>query len=427
MLTRREFSRNFLAGGTALLASDSLWTAAKPPVRSGQSSPQDCDLLIKGGTVIDPGQHLHAVMDVAVKDGKILEVSRDFPESRALKVVSAKDRIVAPGFIDLHVHCFDGFGGMNADRYCLGRGVTTVVDAGSAGYLEIGGFVKYIVNPSVSRIRPLVNISALGLLVSGAAKKTSHDSSEEFRNVMDNPDWVYPRLTAKAAEENKPAVVGIKVRLQDTVQGARDLECLKMALEAAEASHLPLMAHIDNPYSPLPEILKMMRKGDVFTHIYNNHSHGILDAKGKILPEVREARERGIIFDPAQGRPHFSFDTAEKALQQDFLPDTISTDLNTGNVGKGVFDLPTMVSKFMVMGMDLDTAIERVTIKPAQVFDYGVKLGTLLPGYEADIGIFELQEGKFVFEDSDGKKRMGNQMLVNKSAICRGQFFINET
>ena len=171
----------------------------------------------------------------------------------------------------------------------------------------------------------------------------------------------------------------------------------------------------------------MMRKGDVFTHIYNNHSHGILDARGKILPEVREARERGIIFDPAQGRPHFSFDTAEKALQQDFLPDTISTDLNTGNVGAGVFDLPTMVSKFMVMGMDLDKAIERVTIRPAQVFDYGAKLGTLLPGYEADIGIFELQEGKFVFEDSDGKKRMGNQMLVNKSAICRGQFFINET
>ena len=197
MLTRREFSRNFLAGGTALLASDSLWTAAKPPVRSVQNSPQDCDLLIKGGTVIDPGQHLHAVMDVAVKDGKILEVSRDFPESRALKVVSAKDRIVAPGFIDLHVHCFDGFGGMNADHYCLGRGVTTVVDAGSAGYLEIGGFVKYIVNPSVSRIRPLVNISALGLLVSGAAKKTSHDSSDRFMNVMDNPDWVYPKLKTK--------------------------------------------------------------------------------------------------------------------------------------------------------------------------------------------------------------------------------------
>jgi dihydroorotase len=426
MLTRREFSRNFLVGGTALLGSDT-WTTSQRPAGSDRSSHQDCDLLIKGGTLIDPGQHLHALMDVAVRDGKILEVSRDFPESRAVKVVSAKERIVTPGFIDVHVHCFDGFGGVNADHYCLGRGVTTVVDAGSAGYLGIAGFVQYVVNPSFTRIHPLVNIAALGLLAGGAAKKTSHDSSEGFMNVMDNPDWIYPQLTAKAAEAKKPAVVGIKVRLEDTVQGTRDLECLKMALEAAEASHLPLMAHIDAPYSPLPDILKIMRKGDVFTHVYNDHSHGILDANGKILPEVREARERGVFFDPAQGRSHFSFETAEKALQQDFLPDTISTDLNTGNAGKGVFDLPTMVSKFMAMGMDLDKAIERVTVKPAQVFDYGVKIGTLRPGYEADIGIFELQDGKFVFEDSDGKKRSGHRMLVNKSAVCRGQIFTNET
>jgi dihydroorotase len=419
MLTRREFSKFFLVGGTASLASINLPPASIPQVSSDRSSTQDCDLLIKGGTVVDPGQHLHAALDVAVKDGKILEVSRDFPESRALKVVSAKDKIVTPGFIDLHVHCFDGFWpGINADHYCLGRGVTTVVDAGSAGYLGIGGFVKYVVNPSVVRIRSLVNIAALGLMPGTVA------------NVMDNPDWVYPQLTAKAAEENKPAVVGIKVRLGIEIEGARDLECLKRALEAAEVSRLPLMAHIDGPYSPLPEILKLLRKGDVFTHIYNNHPHGILDADGKILPEVLEARERGVLLDPASsyfGKPHFSFVTAEKCLQQDFLPDTISTDLNRTNVDAGVFDLPTMVSKFMAIGMNLDKAIERVTVKPAQVFDYGVQLGTLRPGNVADIGIFELQEGKFEFvdNDTDREKRVGRQRLVNKVAVCRGQLFEN--
>src|SRR3984893_19376325 len=129
MLTRREFSRNFLAGGTALLASDSLWTAAKPPVRSVQSSPPDCDLLIKGGTVIDPSQHLHAVLDVAVKNGKILEVSRDFPEGRASTVVPAKDKIVTPGFVDIFAHVFDGVtrNAMNADLDCLVKGTTTAV------------------------------------------------------------------------------------------------------------------------------------------------------------------------------------------------------------------------------------------------------------------------------------------------------------
>src|SRR6202790_4160137 len=422
MLTRREFSKNFLGSGAALVASDVL-----PEVQgtntADQGDQQNCDLLIKGGRVVDPGQHLNEVMDVAVKNGKILEVSKAFPESRAAKVVSGKDRIVTPGLIDIHVHCFDGFGGVNPDRNCLANGVTTVVDAGSAGYLGIGGFFQYGVKASVTHVYSMVNIAALGLLAGGAAKKTSHDSSEGFLNSMDNPDWIYPQLTAKAAEANKPAVVGIKVRLEENVQGARDLECLKMALQAAEICRLPFMAHVDDPYSPLPDILKIMRKGDVFTHIYNNHPHGILDANGKVLPEVREARERGVFFDPAQGRPHFSFDIAEKALQQDFLPDTISTDLNTGNSRKGVFNLPTMVSKFMAMGMDLYKAIELVRVNPARIFDFGEKIGPMRQGYDADIAIFELQDGKFEFEDSDGAKRSGNKMLLNRGAVCGGHFY----
>jgi dihydroorotase len=428
MLTRRQFTK--LTFGSALLASGNFERVGARPLSPSQGADhppsKDCDLLIKGGTLIDPGQHLHAVLDVAVKDGKILEVSKDFPESRARRVVSAKDKIVTPGFIDLHVHCFDGFGGINADHYCLGRGVTTVVDGGSAGYLGIGGFVRYVVHPSVTRIHPLVNIAALGLLADEATKMMGHDSSEGFKDSIDNPDWVYPQLTAKAAEDNKPAVVGIKVRLGREIQGARDLECLKKGLEAAEASHLPLMAHIDGPYSPLPDILRMMRKGDVFTHIYNNHAHGILDANGKVLPEVREARERGIFLDPAQGGSHFSFDTAEKALQQDFLPDTISTDLTPDRARGQVFDLPSQVSKFMAIGMDLDKAIERVTVRPAQVFDYGVQLGTLRPGNEADIGIFEIHEGKFEFVDSNREKRTGRQMLVNKAVVHHGQLDINQ-
>ena len=391
----------------------------------GAALTQSRDLLIKGGTVVDPSQNLHAQLDVAVKDGKILQVAPDIPADGSRTLIPAKGRIVTPGLIDVHVHVFEGVGptGVNADQYCLGRGVTTAVDAGSAGYLGMGGFVQYVVKPSVTRVYSMVNIAALGLLAGGAAKKTSHDSSEGFLNSMDNPDWIYPQLTAKAAEANKPAVVGIKVRLEENVQGSRDLECLKMALQAAEICRLPFMAHIDDPYSPLPDILKIMRKGDVFTHIYNNHPHGILDANGKVLPEVREARERGVFFDPAQGRPHFSFDISEKALQQDFLPDTISTDLNTGNSRKGVFDLPTMVSKFMALGMGLYKAIELVTVNPARIFDFGVKIGTLRPGYDADIAIFELQDGKFEFEDSDGAKRSGTKMLLNRGAVCRGQFY----
>jgi len=403
-----------LASGAAFLAAPDVRASATQSHTGDRRSDPDCDLLIKGGTVIDPAQQIHSQMDVAVKNGTILEVSSNIPEIRALKVVSAKGKIVTPGFIDLHVHCFDGFGGVNADHYCLSRGVTTVVDCGSAGYSMIDGFIKYIIRTSSTRIVALVDIGALGTVVG-------------TKDTMMNLDWVNASLAAKAAIQNKAAVVGVKVRLQKTIQGSQDLECLRRALEAAEAAHLPLMVHISDPYSSLPDILRLMRKGDVYTHIYNSHPHGILDAGGKILPEVLEARERGIVFDPAHGRSHFSFALAEKALKQGFLPDTISTDLSEGNVNGPVYDLPTMLSKFMAIGMDLDAAIERVTVRPAKVFDFGVQLGTLHPGSEADIGIFELQEGNFNFVDSDRETRLGHQKLVNQATIRHGELFVNES
>ena len=412
MLNRREFSKYFVTGGAALLAPSSLWPAGNPTASPQQPANQTFDLLIEGGTVIDPAQNIHALLDVAIKNGKIAEVSRDIPKERALKVVSAKEKIVTPGFIDVHAHCYDGVGlGMNADRYCLTRGVTTAVDAGSAGYATFPNFRKYILNTSTTRIVALVNIGAIGTAMGPGS--------------LENLDWVNPQLTAKAAMDNKPVVVGIKIQLSKAITGAGDMECLKRAVEAAEIARLPLMAHIEDSYSPLPGILKMLRKGDIYTHCYNSRTHGILDANGKILPEAREARKRGVFFDPAQGQTHLNFEVADKCFQQNFLPDTISTDLTVVAVERRVYDLPTMVSKFMAMGIGLDQAIGMVTSNAARVFDYGAQVGTLRPGSEADVSIFELRDGEFEFEDSDGGKRTGRQMLVNKAVVRHGQVFVN--
>lgn len=412
MMNRRDFSKSFLAGGAAMLAPGGLWPAAQPASSPQQNISQPFDLLIEGGTVVDPGQGLHDLLDVAIKDGKIFEISKGISKERAAKVVPAKDRIVTPGFIDLHAHCFDGVGiGMNADHFCLGRGVTTMVDAGSAGYATFANFRKYIINASATRILALVNIGAVGTAMGAGA--------------LQNLDWVNPQLTAKSAMDNKPVVVGIKVQLSKVITGATDMECLTRALAASETAHLPLMVHADDSYSPLPGILKMLRKDDVYTHCFNSHVHGILDANGKILPEALEARERGVIFDPAQGQSHLSFDVAEKCLQQNFLPDTISTDLTLVTAERRVYDLPTTVSKFMALGLDLDKAIGMVTANPARVFDYGAQIGTLRPGSEADISIFDLREGKFEFEDSVGGKRTGRQMLVSTSVVRRGQWILN--
>ncbi len=227
------------------------------------------------------------------------------------------------------------------------------------------------------------------------------------------------------AVDNRPVAVGIKIQLSKAITGANDMEGLRRAIEAGKIAGLPVMVHIDEPYSPLPDILNLLRKGDVFTHCYNNHTHGILDANGKIIPEAKEARARGVIFDPAQGQTHLSFDVAEKCLQQDFLPDTISTDLTAVTVERRVFDLPTMVGKFLALGIPLEKAIGMVTANAARVFDYGVQIGSLRPGSEADISIFELRDGKFDFEDSDGVKRTGRQALWNKAVVRRGQVIVN--
>src|ERR1700694_5482797 len=168
-VSRRDFGRNLAVMGIASLVAKTTPSLAEAgPAAAGQggenpsanqTSSRGCDLVIKGGTVIDPSQHLHAVLDVAVKDGKILEVSRDFPEGRAAVVVSAKDRIVTPGFVDIHAHVFEGLTimGVNADLNCLPKGTTTVVDAGSAGWPMIAGLRKYVINTSTTHVYALLD------------------------------------------------------------------------------------------------------------------------------------------------------------------------------------------------------------------------------------------------------------------------------
>ena len=412
MLTRREFSHYLLAGGAALLASRG--AAGAGFAQAGQNQAEKYDLLIKGGTVIDPSQGLHAALDVAIRNGKIDTLAPDIAAERARSVVPAKNRIVTPGLIDIHVHCFDGIStGTNADHYCLGRGVTTVVDAGSVGYPMVAAFIQDVVRTSKTRIALLVDIGALGITAG-------------IKDAMKNLDWVNPELTAAAANSNRPWVVGIKVRLQRSVEGENDVECLRRALEAAEAARLPVMAHIDDSYSPMPTLVKMLRKGDIVTHSLHGHPHGILDANGKLWPEILEARQRGVLFDPAQGTAHFSFDVAEKCLQQGFAPDTISTDQTIASPLGPIFDLPTQMSKFMALGLELEKVIAMTTVKPAGIFDYGEQLGTLKPGTEADVSLFELREGDFSFADSQGQTRKGRQMLVNHSVIRRGRLLVNE-
>jgi dihydroorotase len=412
MQTRRQFTKSMLGVAAGAVAADVLRSRALPHSSGNPGGNETYDLLIKGGTVVDPGASFRSVLDVGIKDGKIARLSPNIAPGTARKVISAPGKLVAPGLIDLHVHVFESVteAGVNADRYCIAHGVTTAVDAGSAGFPSIAGLRKYVIDASATRLYALLDIGALGTVVS-------------VKDAMKNLEWVDPQLTAKAAIANKPAVIGIKVRLSKDIAGAEDMEGLKRAREAAEASQLPMMLHIGDTNSPLPAILGLVRPRDIITHCYTPRPNGIVDQNGRILPEVLEARQRGVLFDVAHGAFHFGFDLTEKCLQQGFLPDSISTDLAGRSVNGPTYDLTTTLSKFLLLGLTLEQALERVTSKPAHALNFGMELGTLKVGGVADISILDLQEGSFEFVDSLGSKRTGRQQLLGTAAIRDGKLY----
>jgi dihydroorotase len=412
MQTRRQFTKSLLGVAASAVAADGLRSREISFSSEAPGDNENYDLLIKGGTVVDPGANLRAALDVGIKDGKLVRLSPNIAPGTARKVISVPGKLVTPGLIDLHVHVFDGVteAGVNADRYCIAHGVTTAVDAGSAGFPSIAGLRKYVIDTSATRLYALLDIGALGTVVS-------------VKDAMKNLEWVDPQLTAKAAIANKPAVIGIKVRLSKDIAGTEDMEGLKRAREAAEASQLPMMLHIGDTNSPLPAILRLVRSGDIITHCYTPRPNGIVDQNGKILPEVLEARQRGVLFDVAHGAFHFGFDLTEKCLQQDFLPDSISTDLAGRSVNGPTYDLTTTISKFLLLGLTLEQALERVTSKSARALNFGMELGTLKFGGVADISILELREGSFEFVDSLGSNRTGRQQLFGTAAIRDGKLY----
>lgn len=408
MLTRRKFCERILAAGAVGVAAPQ-WLSAASLVAAQQSGPT-YDLLIREGTVMDPSQNINARMDVAIADGKIAEVGRNIPASQAREVISAAGKIVCPGIIDIHAHVYEDVTtqGLSPDRYYLAKGVTTVVDAGSAGYTTIAGFRKYIANASRTRVYALVDIGTLGLVAG-------------IRGAMKNLDYVKAAETAEAVRKNKPVTVGVKVRLTEAVAGTTDLEILRRTREAAEGGGVPMMVHVGDTHSPLPEILRQMRPGDVLTHYLHPERHGVLDENGKILPEILEARQRGILFDVGHGTSHFSFRVAEQCMAQGFHPDTISSDATSNTLNGPVFDTLTTLSKFLAIGMLVADVLRAATWNPARAFAYGVKIGTFRKGSEADVSILELRDGRYTFIDSSKETRAGKQQLFPDRTLLAGK------
>ncbi|HMD99646.1 MAG TPA: amidohydrolase/deacetylase family metallohydrolase [Terriglobia bacterium] len=389
------------------------------------------DLLLKGGHVIDPASHIDAARDVAVLDGKIAAVEKDIPSFKARKAVDVTGLYVTPGLIDIHVHL--GHGGAGLDWFepnasannqplglladtMLNSGVTTVVDAGSSGARTFLREKHEAMDHSKIRVLAFLNIVAAGM----------NSGKEQDVAEMD------PQLCAQTINQYRDVIVGVKTAHYWTEKpwdaAHPPWAAVDRAVDCGKLANVPLMVDFwprppERSYEDL--ILKHMRPGDIHTHVFAQQ-FPILDAKGKVNDFLWEARQRGIVFDVGHGAASFWFRNAVPAVKQGFIPDSISTDLHTGNVNGSVVDFITTMSKFLAMGVPLPDLIRRATVNPAAEIRRP-ELGTLTVGRDADIAVIELEKGRFGYTDCGNARMTGDVRLVNRLTVRAGRIVYDPT
>ena len=375
------------------------------------------DLVLTGGTLVDPSTGLHAKRNLAVTGQTISAILDPDDTISAQRVLDVSGLLVVPGFIDLHVHVFSAVShyGVDVDSTCLARGVTTALDAGSSGAFTFPGFRKYILDVSATRVLALLNISAIGM-VTGAETDPPLGELEELR-------YCDVGAATRIIEANRDRILGIKIRLSDNLAagGANELPALLRAREAADAVGLPIMIHTPQSSLSIDRILAELRPGDVLTHCFHEHRCGIFDADRNVLPAVRAKVEEGLLLDVGHGRGSLTFDCAGAALEQGVLPHTISSDLHRYNLHGPVFDLVTTINKFLALGVSLNEALLRVTATPARFLGMEGRIGTLSPGAGADLVVLERHEGDYELADAFDRTMVGHVRLEPRYVFRAGR------
>lgn len=376
---------------------------------------QDFTLVIKGGHVIDAKNNINEVMDVAVKDDKIVRVAKNI-DAKGAQVVDATGLFVTPGLIDIHSHNFygtkedhylsDGFVAVAPDPFTFRSGVTTVADAGGAGWKNFTTFRDQTINHSDTRVFSFLNIVGEGMR-----------GGPWEQNIKD----MDAKMTASVIKAHKDLIVGIKVAHYE----GKEWDPVDRAVEAGTAANVPVMIDFggNNPPLSIEELfMKHLRPGDIFTHCFAQlgSREAIVDEQGKLKPFVEAAQKRGIIFDVGHGGGSFRFSQAVPALKAGFIPNTISTDLHTGSMNAGMKDQLNVMSKFLNMGMTLQQVMTASTWNPAKAIKHE-ELGNLSPGSVADIAVFSLKKGKFGFIDSSGFRMNGDQKLETELTVRAGK------
>jgi dihydroorotase len=384
--------------------------ALLPCFLSGQSP--DFDLLLRGGHVIDAKNSVDAVRDVGIRDGKIALVAAKIDPARAFKVVAVTGLYVTPGLVDIHVHAYAGTGeahsyaGDNSlypDGYTFRAGVTTVADAGCAGWRNFEDFKQRVIDRSKTRVLAFLNIVGNGM----RGAKYENDLSD-----------MQARPTAEMALQHKGLIIGIKT----AHFAGPEWTPVEQAVEAGTIANIPVMVDFgaNRKERPMSELVtKKLRPGDIYTHAYSG-LRDEQDETGHVNPAMIEARKRGVIFDVGHGGGSFAWRIAIPAIKQGFLPDSISTDLHTGSMNSGMKDIDNVMSKFLAMGLSVRDVVAESTWNPAREI-HREDLGNLSPGAGADVAVLRLERGSFGYTDMYGARLQGNTKLVCELTLRDGK------
>src|SRR5215470_12203437 len=369
---------------------------------SNVSAQQKYDVLLKGGHVMDSKNKGSAVRDIAIANGKVAAVASKIDPTEAFKVVDVSGYYVTPGLVDIHVHVFAGTGergsyaGDNSvypDGFTFRSGVTTVADAGCAGWRNFEDFKQRIIDRSKTRVLSFINIVGNGM----RGGKFEQDVAD-----------MEAKPTAEMALRHKDLIIGVKT----AHYSGPEWTPVERAVEAGTLANIPVMVdfginHAERPLSEL--VTKKLRPGDIYTHLYSGLRNEQVES-GKVNPGLWEGRKRGVIFDVGHGGGSFLWRIAIPAMKEGFIPDSISTDLHIGSMNAGMKDMLNVMDKFLAMGMSVDDVILRSTWNPAREIKRE-DLGNLSSGAVADISVFKLEKGDFGFVDMNGARLKGTQKL----------------
>ena len=372
------------------------------------------DLLLKGGHVIDARNNVNAVRDVAVKDGKVAEVAANIAPSRALKTIDASGLYVTPGLIDIHVHIYPGekkndyAGGdwsVYPDGFTLRSCVTTVTDAGSAGWRNFPDFKSRIIDQAKTRVTAFLNIVGAGM---GSGRIEQNVEDMEVKPTLD------------MLLKHRGEIVGIK----SAHFNGKEWTPYERALEVGRAAKVPVIVDFGGNVRAgrtLDDLLtKYFRAGDIYTHMYGGR-RGEQDPQSKGPSRAMvEGRKRGVYFDVGHGGSSFQWSTAVPLMKAGFLPDSISTDLHTSSMNAGMKDMLNVMGKFLAMGMSLQKVVAASTWNPARQIQLE-DLGHLSVGAPGDVAVLRLENGKFGFVDPANGRLASPQRLTCEMTLRDGK------